>query len=70
MKEQEKKRAISISNNIRDKLNAIQSELVSSYQSPRYLLEKIEPIIWDANCLKRMFEEEQKMEEMRCESEK
>ena len=65
MNEQEKKRAMSIANNIRDKLNAIQSELVSGYQSPKYLLEKIEPIIWDANVLKNMFKDLEKMENMK-----
>lgn len=65
MTEQEKKRAMSIANNIRDKLNAIQSELVSSYQSSKYLLEKVEPIIWDANVLKNMFKDLEKMENMK-----
>lgn len=65
MNEQEKKRAMSIANNIRDKLNAIQSELVSSYQSSKYLLEKVEPIIWDASVLKNMFKDLEKMENMK-----
>lgn len=65
MNEQEKKRAMSIANNIRDKLNAIQSELASGYQSSKYLLEKIEPIIWDANVLKNMFKDLEKMENMK-----
>ena len=60
-----KNRCISIVGDIKDKLNAIQTELLSNYQSPKYLLEKIEPIIWDANVLKGVFEDEQKLEEMR-----
>ena len=68
MDEWNKKRCISITNNIRDKLNAIQSELVSSYQSPKYLLEKIEPILWDAKVLKGVFEDAQKLEETKGEN--
>lgn len=65
MDEWNKKRCISIVNNIRDKLNAIQTELISNYQSPKYLLEKIEPILWDAKVLKGVFEDEQKLEQIR-----
>ena len=68
MDEWNKKRCISISNNIRDKLNAIQSELVSNYQSPKYLLEKIEPILWDANVLKSIFEEQEKLDTVKGEN--
>ena len=68
MDEWNKKRCISITNNIRDKLNAIQSELVSNYQSPKYLLEKIEPILWDTKVLKGVFEDAQKLEETKGEN--
>lgn len=49
-------RCKSICANLRDKLYAIETELMSSHQEGYYLLEKIEPLIWDANVLKSEFE--------------
>lgn len=65
MEERVRKRCIMISANIKDKLLSIQSELASSYQSPDYLLEKIKPIVWDANVLQGVFEDEKKLEDMK-----
>ena len=59
-------RCLSILNSIKDYMYTINTELLSDYQSGEYLLEKIEPIIRDANVLKSEFEyllKEQKMKE-------
>lgn len=57
------KRCQSIVSNIRDNLYAISTELNSNHQEGSYLLEKLSPIIWDANVLKSEFEYLQKQQE-------
>lgn len=52
LSEEEKRKAASCVNNIQDKLDAIKNEL-SSREKPfkPYMLEKLDSILWDTNCL-------------------
>lgn len=45
--------------NIQDKLNAIREELIRGECYKSYILEKIESVCWDSNCIKAVCEDEQ-----------
>ena len=46
--------------NIQDKLSAIENEINLKKPYNYYIIEKIEPIIYDAKCIKSMCESEEK----------
>ena len=60
MEEYEKRRIESCIYNIQDKLEAIKSETNLEKPYKYYILEKIEPIINDAKCIKNICESEEK----------
>ena len=56
MEEHEKKKIESYISNIEDKLEAIKKEIKLDKSYKYYILEKIEPIILDAKCIKSICE--------------
>ena len=60
MEEYEKTRIESCISNIQDKLEAIKSEIRLEKPYKYYILEKIEPILFDAKCIKNICESEEK----------
>ena len=60
MEEYEKKKIESCIYNIEDKLNAIKNEIKLDKSYKYYILEKIEPIIFEAKCIKSICESEEK----------
>ena len=52
--EEEKIRAYSCAKNIQDKLNAVLTELLNEKPYKGYLLEKLDSINWDTNCIINM----------------
>lgn len=56
--EDEKIRAKMCVANIKDNLEAIETELGKDMSYRSYLLEKVEPICWDSNVIKRLSEVE------------
>ncbi len=60
MEEYEKTRIESCISNILDKLEAIKSEIRLEKPYKYYILEKIEPILFDAKCIKSICESEGK----------
>lgn len=59
MEEWQKNKIISCISNIEDKLNAIKNEINLDKPYKYYILEKIEPILFDAKCIKNMCEDEE-----------
>ena len=60
MEEYEKRKIESCIYNIQDKLEAIKNEIRLEKPYKYYILEKIEPIINDAKCIKSICEREDK----------
>lgn len=56
LSEEEKRKAKMCVENIKDKLQAIESELDNDISYKVYLLEKIESICWDSNVIKSISE--------------
>ena len=56
--DEEKARAYSCAKNIEDKLQAIINELLTERPYKYYLLEKLDNIKWDTNCLISMCKKE------------
>ena len=59
MEEYEKRRIESCINNIQDKLESIKKEVKLEKPHKYYILEKIEPILFDAKCIKSICESEE-----------
>lgn len=59
LNEDEIRRAKMCVANIKDKLQAIESELERSYSYKYYIAEKIDSVCFDSNCIKRMCEVEE-----------
>ena len=59
MEEYEKKKIESCILNIEDKLNSIKNEINLDKPYKYYILEKIEPVIFDAKCIKSICESEE-----------
>ena len=59
MEDDEKNRIESCISNIEDKLNAIKKEMKLEKPYKYYILEKIDPIIFDAKCIKSICESEE-----------
>ena len=56
--ESEKVRAYSCARNVEDKLNAVKNELLNEKPYKYYLIEKLESILWDTNCIISMCKNE------------
>ena len=60
MEEYEKIKINSCIYNILDKIEAIKNEITLEKPYKYYILEKIDPIIWDAKCIKSICDKENK----------
>lgn len=60
LNEEEKSRLKMCIANIKDKLTALESESLNERPYRYYLAEKVDSILWDANCIKSMTKQKTK----------